>query len=691
MMGCEKQTIRQPTRSFGFAAGPYGRVRLISQTVFWLKSVHSNWRIDRKRGYDLARKVILNRAKAACERYREAFQIMTDPLAQRPTAQFALPAGVSDSGPAGHDKSDDVETIAMGLDQSAAAILAVLLERAGTNVGKDDLLKAGWPGRIVHENSLAKAIGRVRNALNANGNFTLEAVYGHGYRLDRLVDAGHDDSADARIEKPISPARSRGKAWILSGVAAALVVAALAAVFLAGSEKPVARADSSEADALLAFLSEDLILPTDPYAEVPANIALRDVVERTAETMDERFVGEPGALMALNIMVAKAFSGWGEYDRAVNHLTSARLHAESAGAGDDLAARLVEIDALACQQMRLAGQTRRAEQICIQAATQGEKLESPYRFMALVNLGKLQFETGKYGEATGNLDKILDGKTSASPEIRADALWFRGLALRKLARFDDAERDFATHVDKRKVLHGPDHPLTAWAHSDYGDYLAYVGKYDQARQQLAKAQVIFDRRLGADHVESQSPAYSLALIHLNAGEADKAEAILAPMLALYAEKLGREHFWTAYVMTELALARALQGEEDGVDGARRLLREVRASAANELYGRPAKAAWFHLRWARAMAAIGDEATARDELRRARRDIAKSFAGDHPWLARADCIAARIEQRAGEIAAARSALESCAARLAASKAPATYPVHAELARLAAARDMAATRP
>lgn len=662
----------------------------MAQTVFWLPSVHSDWRIDRKRGYDLARKVILNRVKAACERYREAFQIMTDPLAQRPTAQFASPAGASDSGSAGHDKSDDVETIAMGLDQSAAAILAVLLERAGTNVGKDDLLKAGWPGRIVHENSLAKAIGRVRHALNANGNFTLEAVYGHGYRLDRLVDAGHDDSVDAPIEKPISPPRSRGKAWILSGVAAALIVAALAAVFLAGSEKPVARADSSEADALLAFLSEDLILPTDPYAEVPANIGLRDVVERTAETMDERFAGQPGALMALNIMVAKAFSGWGEYDRAVNHLTSARLHAQSAGAGDDMAARLVEIDALACQQMRLAGQTRRAEQTCNEAARQGTRRASPHRFMAFVNLGKLQFEVGQYAEAAANLDLILDGENEMQPEIRADALWFRGLALRKLARFDDAERDFAAHVDQRKALHGPDHPLTAWAYSDYGDHLAYVGKYDEARKQLAKAQIIFDRRLGADHVESQSPAYSLALIHLNAGEADKAEAILAPMLALYAEKLGRDHFWTAYVMTELALARALQGEEDGVDGARRLLREVRASAASELYGRPAKAAWFHLRWARAMAEIGDEATARDELRRARRDIAKGFAGDHPWLARADCIAARIEQRAGDNTATRTAIANCATRLEASKAPATYPVHADLARLTQAQGMAGGR-
>ena len=51
------------------------------------------------------------------------------------------------------------------LDRTGTAILARLIEDLGEPVGKDDLLAAGWPGRIVHENSLAKAIGRLRRAL----------------------------------------------------------------------------------------------------------------------------------------------------------------------------------------------------------------------------------------------------------------------------------------------------------------------------------------------------------------------------------------------------------------------------------------------------------------------------------------------------------------------------------------------
>jgi DNA-binding response OmpR family regulator len=69
------------------------------------------------------------------------------------------------------------------LDRSCRAILVVLAGAAGQDVHKDRLLEAGWPGRVVDENSLAKAISRLRRALGDNGE-TLQTVHGYGYRLD---------------------------------------------------------------------------------------------------------------------------------------------------------------------------------------------------------------------------------------------------------------------------------------------------------------------------------------------------------------------------------------------------------------------------------------------------------------------------------------------------------------------------
>lgn len=93
------------------------------------------------------------------------------------------------------------------IDRSCAAILSLLLREGGRCVDKDRLLEAGWPGRVVHENSLAKAIGRLRQALGAHGE-ALETVHGYGYRL-----AVEEEPA------PVSPARepqNRGRTLGLS-------------------------------------------------------------------------------------------------------------------------------------------------------------------------------------------------------------------------------------------------------------------------------------------------------------------------------------------------------------------------------------------------------------------------------------------------------------------------------------------
>lgn len=101
------------------------------------------------------------------------------------------------------------------LDRSCVAILSILLSEAGKDVDKDRLLAAGWPGRVVHENSLAKAIGRLRQALGEDGR-VLETVHGYGYRLAAEVEGGA--ATTAGIESPIRTRRLGRAALFLTGV-----------------------------------------------------------------------------------------------------------------------------------------------------------------------------------------------------------------------------------------------------------------------------------------------------------------------------------------------------------------------------------------------------------------------------------------------------------------------------------------
>jgi DNA-binding response OmpR family regulator len=117
------------------------------------------------------------------------------------------------------------------LDRSSAAILKALLNAAGQEVAKDHLLEAGWPGRLVHENSLAKAIGRLRSALGNDGAL-LETVHGYGYRLAA-------EPVQAVLPPPDRPMRWRWPAVAFS----ALVLAVLVGAWLTGRSTAMAAAD----------------------------------------------------------------------------------------------------------------------------------------------------------------------------------------------------------------------------------------------------------------------------------------------------------------------------------------------------------------------------------------------------------------------------------------------------------------
>jgi DNA-binding response OmpR family regulator len=121
------------------------------------------------------------------------------------------------------------------IDRTCRAILTALLQHAGAEVSKERLLEAGWPNRIVHENSLAKAIGRLRQVLGECGQ-ALETVYGHGYKLNVKVSApparaAPEPAVDAPVATPSEPSTRRRRAMLLAGGALLALAAVSAIVF----------------------------------------------------------------------------------------------------------------------------------------------------------------------------------------------------------------------------------------------------------------------------------------------------------------------------------------------------------------------------------------------------------------------------------------------------------------------------
>jgi DNA-binding winged helix-turn-helix (wHTH) protein/TolB-like protein/Flp pilus assembly protein TadD len=83
------------------------------------------------------------------------------------------------------------EGVRVQLTEKAFDTLAVLVQRTGRLVAKEDLIAEVWPDSFVEDNNLEKSISAVRQALGEKGPAFqyIETVRGHGYRFAAAVTA----------------------------------------------------------------------------------------------------------------------------------------------------------------------------------------------------------------------------------------------------------------------------------------------------------------------------------------------------------------------------------------------------------------------------------------------------------------------------------------------------------------------
>ena len=134
------------------------------------------------------------------------------------------------------------------LARSELALLSHLLRHAGEVAHKDTLLEVGWRGRVVAENTLAKAIFKLRHDIDDEQGTLLRVVHGYGYRLAVQAERiqAEADPLQALQAPPPAPAPSLAprpvRTW-RSGAAdalvAGLVLLAIGAVFLLPDLRPV--------------------------------------------------------------------------------------------------------------------------------------------------------------------------------------------------------------------------------------------------------------------------------------------------------------------------------------------------------------------------------------------------------------------------------------------------------------------
>lgn len=89
---------------------------------------------------------------------------------------------------------------AVPLTAKAFDTLSCLIDNRQRVVGKDELLAAVWPGRVVEENNLTQAISALRRALGSEHRYIV-TVPGRGYRFVADVEDTDDAPATASIAR----------------------------------------------------------------------------------------------------------------------------------------------------------------------------------------------------------------------------------------------------------------------------------------------------------------------------------------------------------------------------------------------------------------------------------------------------------------------------------------------------------
>ena len=76
-----------------------------------------------------------------------------------------------------------VAGVVVEIERKPLEVLRHLLRHAGEVVTKEELHAAVWPGRVLSDTVLTKAISRIRELLGDESQQLIKTVHGYGYRL----------------------------------------------------------------------------------------------------------------------------------------------------------------------------------------------------------------------------------------------------------------------------------------------------------------------------------------------------------------------------------------------------------------------------------------------------------------------------------------------------------------------------
>ena len=552
-------------------------------------------------------------------------------------------------------------------------------------------LAPGWESDVedpllCEDIRLAAAANPARRVVDAHG--LADRLRSLEARKERREAEERQHAALARQARELDRLRRRRK-WLAAGTAVLVGVLSLSlwqqhrvgrAHALARAAAADANAQSEISEAVVEFLTRDVLKQGDPYARSEAPETMRDVLDRAAGTVEQRFAGQPNVAAAIHGTLGGAYEGLNDFARAVSHFE--RQVSMLRGVRPRDADAIADASARWCAAWNWEGTLAQPWASCRQARADfvaaGREPALPEVFLSLADSRE-----GRYRDALARLESWMPAiQHSNDAELRGFALSFAAIYTSRLGELERHER----MTRELLALHesGGDGMDLAWALTYHGNALLLLGREGTGLDHLARARAMFEKVGGNGHPHAGAPRVRLAAHFLRTGQWEKVLAEARPNYESLLDRTGWQN-WTIYAALQTMEAEARLGHRDA---ATRVMADFQAMAGNGMdqeFPYLREPHWLGM--ARTWIALGDAARAEQFIGRL-----EALAGepDGNPLLRGDiaCLRGELARLRRDAATARARAEQCR-ELIAAIAPADSALLSWPDRLA--RSVAPSRP
>jgi eukaryotic-like serine/threonine-protein kinase len=385
-----------------------------------------------------------------------------------------------------------------------------------------------------------------------------------------------DDLRAFLDERPIAAKRptllQRASKWSARNkplVASAAVMLVLSTMglsisnFLVSRERNEKQAQATRAESEAAitrsvneFLS-NLLAQANSYNEPNRNIRLRDVLDRAASTVGDRFHGQPLVEAAIRYTLGNTYCGLREYQPAEQHLEQSRsLRKRELGSEhpDTLTSTLILVEAI--QGLGRFSDAERLARETLEISRRSLGVDHLITIVSLASCAEAAFRLGRYKEAESLHAEVLELRrrvlgndhpaTLGSLNNLANAVY-------NLQRFEEAESLYREALEGFRRVLGDEHPETFGSHFNLARTMFSTGRLREA-ESLYKEVLENQRRvLGDEHPGTLMSIMNLALVFFRLGKHQESELLHEEVLESKRRVLGHEHPDTLDSMFNLGL------------------------------------------------------------------------------------------------------------------------------------------